>query len=82
MLHPCLEAFENMGSLALVIVGASDCKSLHSAGHMRQDTGTGRGVTVSLFPFLDWLEEAEGEQLEQGGRCCPAARGLFSWPWV
>lgn len=35
-------------------------------------------VTVALFPFLlDWLEEAEGEQLEQRGRCSPAC-GLRS----
>lgn len=36
-------------------------------------------MTVSLFPFLDWLEEAEGEQLEQRGRYYPVAQVLFSW---
>lgn len=36
--------------------------------------GAGGGVTASLFPFLDWLEEAEGEHLEQRGRYRPAAQ--------
>lgn len=52
---------------------------MHSPGHVWEDMGTGRGVTVSLFPFLDCLEEAEGEQLEQRGRYCPVAQVLFSW---
>lgn len=39
---------------------------------MRQ--GAGGGVTASLFPFLDRLEEAEGEHLEQRGRYHPAAQ--------
>lgn len=31
-------------------------------------------MTASLLPFLDWLEEAEGEHLEQRGRYCSVAQ--------
>jgi hypothetical protein len=48
---PCLETSENMGSLALITIGASDytaCIHLATRGRTR---GTGRGSDCCPFPF-------------------------------
>lgn len=66
-----------MSSLALIIIGASVTTQLAFTWPHEAEPGAQiEEVTASLFPFfLDWLEEAEGKQLEQPGRCCPVGSG-------